>query len=385
MEVSKVDFDKDKVKFKIAISKIKEENDVAMKNRTRNLFKAIITAIAGIILGSGVVFAGTKVYEKIWKEPESYTYEEMVNALPSAEISEEEKKDLISEDEAKEKGLEILEKLGYENQTINRIELKRGYSEDTTSYYMIKTKWGYEEGLTVEIDANSGEFLAFNDMDLKYKHLQSEILTDEEIAKIATNVYNQLGFKGEYKLSDTKAEDYYFENQASKVLGAKFYKYYDGIKNKYEQFSVSFIAVDGEVKLNSVLLSKDTTYQKNPLVISEEEAINTVKSKEQEFSPLEITNITSELSIEKMNTFIYLLENDKYDITANNTEDEIYYKTDDIARKVWKIKIEHNVSIREYANDYNKYVKEGMDKVYYVDATTGEIIGGENRLFDYEN
>jgi hypothetical protein len=380
MEVSKVEFDKDKVKFKIAISKIKEENDIVMKNRTRNIFKAIITAIAGIVLGTGVVFAGTKVYEKIWKEPESYTYEEMINALPSAKISDEEKIDLISEDEAKEKGIEILEKLGYENQTINRIELKRGYSEDITSYYMIKTKWGYEEGLTVEIDANSGDFLSFNDMDLKYKHLQSEILTDEEISKIATDIYNQLELKeGEYKLSDTKVEDYYFENQASKLLGAKFYKYYDGIKNKYEQFSVSFIVVDGKVILNSVLLNKDTTYQKNPLVISEEEAVNIVKSKEQEFSSFEITNITSELSIEKMNTFIYQIENDKYDITAN-MEEQVHYKTDDISRKVWKIKIEHNVPMREYADDYNKYVKEGMDKIYYIDTTTGEIIGGKSAM-----
>jgi hypothetical protein len=217
-------------------------------------------------------------------------------------------------------------------------------------------------------------------MDLKYKHLQSEILTDEEISKIATDIYNQLELKeGEYKLSDIEVEDYYFENQASKLLGAKFYKYYDGIKNRYEQISISFIVVDGKVILNSVLLNKDTTYQKNPLVISEEEAINIVKSKEQEFSPLEITNITSELSIEKMNTFIYLLENDKYDITAN-MEEQVHYKTDDISRKVWKIKIEHNVPMREYADDYNKYVKEGMDKIYYIDTTTGEIIGGKSAM-----
>jgi hypothetical protein len=181
-------------------------------------------------------------------------------------------------------------------------------------------------------------------------------------------------------------EDYYFENQASKLLGATFNKYYDGIKNQYESFNVSFIVVDGKVMLNSVLLNKDTTYQKNPLVISEEEAINIVKSKEQEFSPLEITNITSELSIAKMNAFVYVLENDKYDVTTStNEEDDLYYKTDDIARKIWKIKIEHNVPMREYADDYNKYIKEGMDKVYYVDATTGEIIGGENRLYDYGN
>lgn len=370
-----MEFNKDKVKFKIAISKIKEENDIVMKNRIKNVVKAIITVIAGIALSGGVAFAGTRVYEKIWKEPKSYTYEEYISDISIPEITEEEKEELLSEDEAKEKGLEILEKLGYENQTINKIELK-----SESSIYIIKTKLGYEEGLTVEINANSGDFLSFNDMDLSYKHLQSEILTDEEISKIAIDIYNRLELKdGEYKLSETKVEDYYFENQASKLLEARFYKYYDGIKNKYESFNVSFIVVDDKVILNAVVLIKDTTYQKNPLVISEDEAINIAKNKEQEISSLEITNITSELSIEKMNSFIYQIENDKYDITAN-MEEQVYYKTDDISRKVWKIEIKHNVPMREYAEDYNKYVKEGMDKIYYIDTTTGEIIGGKSAM-----
>ena len=369
----------EKSQMKIAVSEFKdEENTIPKMNK---ITKSVATILVVLGLGTGVVFATTNLYEKIWKEPKSYTEEEMQNELPPAEVTEEEKKELISEDEAKVKGLEILEKLGYKNQTINRIELKRGYSEEITSYYMVKTKWGYEEGLMVQLDANGGDFIAFNDMDLKYKHLDTQVLEDEEIAKVANGIYNKLGMKeGEYKLTKTTSQDHYFENQSSKLLGANFYKYYADIANKYESFSVSFIVADGQIYLNSILLNKDSSYQNNPVVITEEEAINIAKNKEQELSPNEITNITNSLSIEKMNAFIYQLENDKFDVTGD-MEDEIYYKTENIARKVWKIKIEHDAEWKEYM-DHNQYVKEGMNKYYYVDATTGEIIGGDQAYFE---
>ena len=246
---------------------------------------------------------------------------------------------------------------------------------------MVKTKWGYEEGLMVQLNAKGGEFIAFNDMDLKYKHLDSQVLDDEEIAKVATDIYNKLGIEeGKYTLSKTSAQDYSFENQTNKLLGANFYKYYDGIANRNESFSVSFMYDNGKIYLNSILIGTDNTYQNNPVVITEEEAINIAKNKEQELSPNEITDITSRLSIEKMNAFIYQLENDKYDVTGT-MEDETYYKTENITRKVWKVKIEHSVDDKDYI-DYNQYIKEGMNKYYYVDVTTGEIIGGDQAYFE---
>ena len=63
------------------------------------------------MLSTGVVFAGTKVYEnieKIWKTPETY---EFTNVL-----SEEDKKNAISEEEARKKASDYLEKIGLENE-----------------------------------------------------------------------------------------------------------------------------------------------------------------------------------------------------------------------------------------------------------------------------
>ena len=333
-----MEFDKNKIKLKIAISKIKEENDIVMESKTRKVLKTIGAVIAGVVLSTGVVFAGTKVYESIWKEPQKITADEMKNELPPENITDEEKKELITEEEAKEKGLEILNKLGYENQTINRIELKRGYDEDITSYYMIKTKYGYEEGLMVQINAQNGNFIYFADMDLKYKHLKTQKLSDDEIAKVAQNVYNELEIEeNEYKLADTSIDNYYFENQSNDLLGANFYKYYDGVANKYESFSVSFLSVNDDIFLNTVQIGEDKSFQNNEVVISKEDAIEIAKNKEKEFSNYDITNVKCELSIEKMNSFIYQIENNLYDITKSSTEQE-YYKTENRTRKVWKIK-----------------------------------------------
>lgn len=363
---------------KIAVSNFDKEEFFMPKNN--KISKIVAGIILTLSLGTGLVYATTNLYEKIWKEPKSYTYEEMIKDIPDEKFSEEEKNSFITENIAKEKAIEILNKLGYANQNIIRIELKRGYDENN-SYYMLKTKWGYEEGLMVQLKANNGNFISFNDMDLKYKDLKSEILTNEEISNVANDVYNKLEIDDElYKISNILVEDHFFRNKANKVMEAKFYKYYDGIANQYESFNVSFIAVDGKTLFESIILNTDDTYQKNPLVITKDDAINIVKNKEREFSTFDITNINANLSIEKMNPFIYRIENNKYDININSEEDT-YYKTENITRMVWKVKVEHNINARNYIDDYNKYIKEGMDKFYYVDATTGEIIGGMHALF----
>ena len=59
---------KEKLKFKIAISEIKEE-EKAMNNKEKFIFKNLGIVTCSLILFSGVVFAGNKVIEKIWNTP----------------------------------------------------------------------------------------------------------------------------------------------------------------------------------------------------------------------------------------------------------------------------------------------------------------------------
>ena len=109
--------------------------------RKRKIIKTISTACATIVLTSGVAVGGFIAYEKVWKEPKQYTYEELKNTIAQSEVPEEEKANLISEDDAKNKALEIVNNLGYENQEITKIELnqnKEEYIEKT--YYKIETQ-----------------------------------------------------------------------------------------------------------------------------------------------------------------------------------------------------------------------------------------------------
>ena len=69
-----------KARMKIAISKFEEGEHTIPK---RNLLKLIATFVLTIGMTFGLVYAGNVVYEKIWKEPETYKI--------SQEITEEEK------------------------------------------------------------------------------------------------------------------------------------------------------------------------------------------------------------------------------------------------------------------------------------------------------
>lgn len=334
--------------------------------------KIIITIVSFLTVTSGIAFASYTVYEKIWKEPKKYaTSDDYLNSLPSKEISEDEKRNLITENDAKNIALNFLSKLGYENQTINSIELKRDYSQPMDSYYMAKTESDYEKGLMVLIDSKNGYIEYFNDLDLKYKDLNQDIITEEQAKQIAVDTYEKLELnKNDYELYSIKKDEYVFENNTKTLWGATFLKKENNVYNKYENFSVAFIVVDNKIMYDTINISKSTEKVNNPIIIKEESAIEIAKNKELEFTNTEITNIKSELSIEKMNTLVYQLEYEIYDTMDLQIEENI--------RNVWKVSIEHKnkKDFNIYSNP-NQYMKENLNKEFYIDATTGEIIGGK--------
>ncbi len=364
----------------------------------------IIATVITLIMGCSAVLATSYIfYPKIWKEPKSYTYDEYMDNIETSEITEEEQATLITEEQATQKAIEILERLGYENQTIDRIELNRGSTDNVKAYYIIKTKWEYQEGLMVQLNAENGEFVSFRDMELSDRHLQSDELSDDKISNIATQIYNRLEINDNiYKVYETKIQEINSKSQTSKMLEANLCKYYGDVKNPLESCKILFIAIDDEIFLNSITFNIDSSYQDNPIIISKEEAINIAINKEKEFSSYEITNVTCELSIEKMNTRIYEIERGEF-YQSNEEDEQKFYETENLVRKVWKVKLEHDIDFVKYMSEYTEeihkidddelaedyiksvmdnYTKEGMDKFYYVDVTTGEIIGGMQSKFD---
>ena len=86
-----------KSQIKIAVSEFAKE-----KKEMPNINK-ISKYVAAAIITLGIVYAtGTAIYDKIWKQPESYKV--------SNEITEKDKENAISEEDARKKAEEYLRK-----------------------------------------------------------------------------------------------------------------------------------------------------------------------------------------------------------------------------------------------------------------------------------
>ena len=90
---------------------IKESiNNVEVKKKNYSIIRIALTTCATLILTVGIVYAGTKVYDTIWKKPE------MVKGEIEKNTNEEDGINCtITEQEAKEKAIEMLKLTGIPN------------------------------------------------------------------------------------------------------------------------------------------------------------------------------------------------------------------------------------------------------------------------------
>lgn len=347
---------------------------ISDKNTTNNkLVKILATSCISIILTSGFVFAGYTIYEKIWKKPAKYD----VNQEKPVIISDEEKESLISEEEIKIKGKKVLENFGYTDKEIKKIDLNRSYSSESNSYYALYTESEYNIqnsnkniGININFNAETGKFEYFinNDFDLLSSNLEK--ISKEKAIDIAKITLDNVGYSTkDYKIKSCT-------NTKENEWNISFSRNYNGIYNKYDEFQINFGVINNHIIVKSVTGLVNNTFENNDFTISEEEAKNIAQNKEKEFSNQPIIQITTEKGIEKMNAFIYCLE--------NNIENQFSVKTEDRIRNVWIVKIEHEGDSQ--TNDKTlsniEYFKQYMSKKYFIDATTGEIIGGEQAQFN---
>ena len=341
--------------------KSKESRNWIMKAKA--IKKSIIVA-TGLLLGSGVAFAATKTYENIWKQPETYKF--------SYEITEQEKENTISEEEAKSKATEYFRKIGLEKE-INKLVL-------TKNAYKDEVQWSikFESG-TMEINSK-GKIESLNIPSCEYKIPYNYGITREEARKTAKELlakYNPNNNDDEYELVSLKRNA---ENDKDAYIWyADFYKKYDDLLNKHEKISIGWIPkINGLYSLNF----ENYKYENNDQKISKEEAIKIAVEKDKQIETRHnIASTDAELGIDKMNTEVVYREKniEEYEkgtinfiIEENGThklkEDAVFYKVDNRVRNVWEVTLYY---------DYYKYDKDFPERfVYYVDATTGEIIGG---------
>ena len=358
----------EKVKMKIAISNVKEE-DIVMENKTKGILKTVATALAGIVLSTGVVFAGTVVYENIWKTPEkiqlsSGDFEEITK------ITEESKKENMSEEKAKEIAINKLNAIGFNSNIVGTNHYKE--YDSNKIWYRFDTEDNYE----ISIDGQTGEFF---DIWNNNKNIQDtkKYMTEEQGIETANKYYKLFGYKeGEYEITKIQSvNNEGTDTGAGFRMTVTYNKKYGDVYNPYEYISITLESKNMELDMFRI---GNIPFDNNQVVITEDEAINIALKEDEKIETNKVESTKAKLMIVKMNADAYDRINDKdkyYEAmqTPNYpNEERNYYKVDDKIRKAWVVVLNYEDN---YGEDIVKRYTEGSYS-YFVDATTGEIIGG---------
>ena len=344
------------------------------KNKKNNVFFSAILAMSCLLMISTVVVATTHiVYDNIWKNPVKISIEEKEKEIKE-EIREEEKIDFIDESKAIEISNQILNELGYEEKNFKNVELIRDY--DQNIHYLLKTENEIGQGILINLNPKTGELEYFCDDNVRNRNLKCDDISEEQAIKIANEVYTKLGIfnkNNRFEIIEIESPNFNSDGNLNTMWKVTFGEKYNGLVNKETLFTTCFSVVDGKNIFYIIKGKTNKEFIGNPVIISEDTAKEKATNKEKEFSSLEISDVKAKLSIEKMNLFVFCLENN---IENKNGE----YQVEDISRVVWIVEIKHNKQgrIREYDL---QTVKEYYNKKYYVDVTTGEIIGGAQAEF----
>ena len=343
--------------------------------KKRRRIRLITTICTALIITSGVGYGGYMIYEKVWKNPEKYTYQELQSTISQTEVTNEEKESLISEEEAKEKVMRIVQKLGYEGEEISSIELNENKIEEISEiYYKIETKNDKGQNLNIKLNAKNGELESLQDDSILDSGVNGSSINEEEAKKALQDLFSKIEIdENEYDITYSGKENVVYKGNEKEVWNVKGNKKYNDIVNPYEELSISFVMDSGNIKVSSISNNKNGIYENNQQVVTKEEAIEIATNKEKEFTDKEIVNIEASLDIKKMNKYIFELENsmeESYDI---DIKEDGYKINENIIRNIWKVRIFHNEDNNESVESYIK----GKNKEYYIDYTTAEIIGGE--------
>lgn len=342
------------------------KNGLNKKKSPYSFLKLIASVCIITFITSGVVLAGGKAVEKIWKEPQRVTMDDTENSDNESMTKE----NIMSEEEARKKGKEILEKFGYKNDKIKTIKLINN-SESYDLIWFIKT----EQNISISFDAKGEELFSISDDNVLYKDIEKYRTTKKEAEKTAKELAKKYGYDTE-QYSYTEVSSNLNSESDSYIWNVTFYKEYDGIKNPYEHISITFIPQINKMHFLYVINKK---FEDNPIEITKEQAREIALKEEQKISTkYEIKKIETELKIVSMNGAAYHRTNNYEQLQEQTSyedypyEQTVFYRTDTRIRKAWKVKIIYDVPDK-IDEEYNK---NDEDFNYFIDVTTGEVIGG---------
>ena len=351
------------VKRKISISNFVEEEIVDMKKGSKNLFKGVAVASLTLILSTGIVFAGSKVIENIWKEPEKIE-------SPTDQITEESKLENITEEKAKEIAINKLKEIGFNSNIVKTNHYKEIDSDKIM--YRFDTEDNYE----ISIDGKTGDFYDIWNQNKDFQDVNISI-TEEEAKEIANKYYKLFGFKeGEYEITKIWSNNNEGSGKGSGFkIDIQYNKKYGEIYNPYECISV---AIESKNKDFDYFRVDNIPFDNNETIITEQEAVEIALNEDKKIETNSIIKTEVKKKIVKMNTDAYERINNKEEYykpmqTPNYPiEERNYYNIEDKVRYAWVVLITYDDN---YGEDIARRYTEGK-YAYYVDCTTGEIIGG---------
>ena len=352
------------VKFKIAISNFEKEEKPMSKQK---ILKMVAMFIVIIGLLASVTYAGSVIYEKIFKEPEK-----IENYIDELKVTDEDLANVISKEEAVNKAKEELKryKIDLDVNKIQSVELEKNPNYDEITYIISLSKT--EQFF---IDARTGVLNYFCvDEFLSLEELEKCTSTREDVLEQAKLKLKEYGYdENEYKISYVYSNADNDENK-SYFWYIWFSKEYDGVFNEYQSISMTFIP-----KINKVhsLSISDEPFENNEIKITMEQAIDIAKEKDKIINSENYIQkgVDAKLEIVRVNPEVYLKENGLENgnkvatLEDGSTYSYYEYKMNGRVRKAYKVTISYE----------NRPL--GLTRTYYVDVTTGEVIGGED-IFD---
>ena len=334
----------------------------------RSLTRIALTIFMTLLLTTGIVYASTKVYEKIFTNPEKVVgfysdnnSEKNLNQITDTTISRETALNEMSK---------LLKKFSHENEKIETIEL----FNNSENYQLIwEAKTNKNNSILINADDKTSFNVVFNSIiDENTQKANNNIITEEEAINTAKNLCKKYG----YEISDYTYIRAYTNTSSETtpyIWYVDFFKEYEGVVNPFQRINIGFIPQTNEIYVFGIC---NAEFDNNPIEITSEQAKEIVLKEEEKINAgYKIESINSELCIVSTNDNAYLRVNDyeQYYKQGNATypvENIIEYRVDRHIRRVYVVTI--NYDITENSNTYNKSFS------YFVDTATGEIIGGDD-------
>lgn len=384
---------KEKLKMKIAISQIKNEEEKAMNKKEKFVFKNIGIAACVLMSLTGVVFAGSKIIETVFKEPKKYeSYNELIEERKqiqgSQEITKEDETKAVDMEQAIVEANKVLNKFGYENQEFEVKELKKNYVSGAGIVYYFTTNKNLNKGIHIAINAENGKCVGIWNYEIWCTGIISDPISKEEAINKSYEIYKLFGLKeNEYKLKTIEGgPEAIYDGENPNDWNVTYCKTYDGAFNYFERVEMYFGIKDGKILLYKVAIANENVeFSNNEIILSKEDAEKIALEKDKKITDNEVDFVVTNLQIRQVNSWIYLLEQNggKYpEFKQEELEDGTivtypqYRTVENRARKVWTVNIHYKKGEPDPNNE-----KKYNTKSIFVDVTTGEVVGGADESY----